>query len=371
TSTNANDGSLWIKAGKHFFNALQHKDFLDTHYSSRFGVSVMWLYGLAKAIWLITSFSIEQILATIVFLLSVTGIVIFVKRLKKLDSQPIPSFTILTYLLLAPYIVSSPLATTWLDKILTISVTLCVVFWTEYLFRNKSTSLILLSGLTLGVAFLTKPAGIILVPILLLMTGYIIWKDHSVKTIIPLLYVFIIGASTFIFCYPAMWIDPLGVLFSRIDSPEAHLDLTVPFLTNNSFVPYLGNIVEGVFADFLLTVGTIMILVDFVVALKNKAFKKFITPLTFISIAGTCFVAISFILALFLVDKQYGNVISPRYIAPAIPLVAIYPLIKLRNNKIILSLAFLIQIYRLPVIIISLWYLSYLIFGNVIYLPYW
>lgn len=367
----ANDGELWLDGGKMFYDSLARGDFASTHYSSRFGVSVMWLYGIAHVAWSVTGFPLEKILSTIVYVITVVGIFVFVSRIKNFANKEFPWFVILIYLLITPYVISSPLYTTWLDKILTVSTALCILFWTEYLMCGQKKWVILWTGMCMGIAFLTKPAGIILLPLVMTMTGYTLWGNRSRNVIKPTLYVFFIAAAIFVIFYPAMWIDPRGVLMSRLTSSDAQIELAVPLLTNNSFILHIENVTEVFIADFMLTFGVVMVVRDLILAVRNKMLTQFLTPVTFLSAVGVLYVVLSFVIAIFLVDKVYGNIVSPRYIAPAIPLVAIYPLIKFRNNSLITSLALIVQCYRLPVVIWTFWILSYLIFGRVIYVPYW
>ncbi|PIZ44348.1 hypothetical protein COY32_06570 [candidate division WWE3 bacterium CG_4_10_14_0_2_um_filter_41_14] len=369
------DGVVWLDAGKNFFDALSRGDFAATHYSSRFGISVMWLYGLSFIIATVTSFSVVSILTFMVYGFTVLCVFVLMHRVSRM-APTFPVYMVTSYLLLAPYVVATPIFLTWLDKILMVSTVLTILFWTEFLLVSCSlgtsrTRLIVLTGISLGVALLTKPAGIILIPLLIAMTAYVLWRDKSFQVIKPLLFVFGLAGFVFFVFYPAMWVDPLGVLLSRINSSDAQVELTIPFLMDNGFIRYMSNVVVVFLADLMFTVGVFMLAIDLYKALYKKTLRTFITPITFLGLSGLVYSLIVTFIAVFLVDRAFGNIVSPRYYAPIIPLVVLYPLNKLRNHKLVLSLAFIIQVYRLPLVRWALWVGFYLVTTSIIRPPYW
>jgi len=140
---------------------------------------------------------------------------------------------------------------------------------------------------------------------------------------------------------------------------------------DNGFIRYMSNVVVVFLADLMFTVGVFMLAIDLYKALYKKTLRTFITPITFLGLSGLVYSLIVTFIAVFLVDRAFGNIVSPRYYAPIIPLVVLYPLNKLRNHKLVLSLAFIIQVYRLPLVRWALWVGFYLVTTSIIRPPYW
>ncbi len=190
------------------------------------------------------------------------------------------------------------------------------------------TLLFILSGLSAGLAFLSKAPTLFLIPFAGLIFLGQIWHDK--KSFFYWLKLFLIWAIvaylTFVTVWPAAWIDPLGRLWAVIEN--AFLSATDQTeVVSETFwrVPNLGPFYYIVNVGFklsplvLLGLGLLLIMTAFSKkqTLENDGSRK-ATPISQSPITWLLAFVILFTIFMTLGDKR-----SPRYILPIFPALAI------------------------------------------------
>ncbi|NCS32419.1 hypothetical protein GW793_02910 [bacterium] len=362
------DMDSWQILGDRFYTNLQNQDYGGTHVASRYGVTILWMYviaaGLSKVFILdhILTFRTMVDVSLIVFLLSYVTIVVRGFRVKH-------SWQILYYVLLSPYVVAGLQLSTPADKFLTWFVALSVVTWVYVLVKNDY-RYIVITGVCIACTLLTKPAGLLLVPMLAVITLYYSMVKKTKKFIIPLTKALVIGGLIFYISYPAMWVKPMEVLTSRVSS-SAQIAVILPTATDTLSVTgqdWLEYILVFLRVDVIVVCGVCFFAYYFYKKIRRK---MILDGIDLIGMAGFVYAMLILMVAFVLYDKEYGYIISERYVVPAVPLLTVFVIEKMVFVKKYLPVMFFINFYRLPAIQWLLRIGIVLLSGSVVGLPIW
>lgn len=308
------DEENWIKAGRSFKNALvelrPEKTFVP-EVSHRLGVSVLWVSSFVYIT--MGSFPAKYLVFMHRSTFLVLNLLLFAAALKVLQKHLDFSVCVLSVLYLFmnrlfPIIGRS----TWLDQFLTMFGLLSISLWVSYLFKRRNSYLIL-SGVLNGLIMLTKYAGWYFPLITITLTIIYCFKTNcKIKDFIfPLIISLTISLLVFVLLYPAMWVDPMQVLFMRFsDTRTLVKDISDAWF----FIKELRLI------DPVLISGIVFIILDWLKGRKNFLF--------FLGLGGGLY--LSFYILTFISLSLFGRLDYPflagiyRYTFPAIPILSIY-----------------------------------------------
>lgn len=349
------DESNWILNGKLFLNAISKGDLANTYIGSDAlhpGVTILWISAFVHKI---SEFlSIDSLTFTHrLFYLGLSMLILYACLKLWLKFSNLTLFLLsLVYLSLNP---NSPFLgnITWLDLILDPLILLCILIWIEYL-KKRAGRLIYAEGILLGLAVLTKfMAGFILPMIVFIGLIYSQKKRISYKYLIsPLITIIFTAIFTFILFYPAMWVSPQRVLFSRFSEDEG-----AQIITLQQSVNLLPNLIQNLFViNPIIHLGTILVLMNF---FRKKYNLK---EIDFIAVGGLIYTLCLYLTIIVLYDRGRGATAFldglGRYILPSLYLFTpfiFYYFIKL-NVKRLLKLILFASLFAWEIIQLRLYY---------------
>lgn len=228
------DGQLWHQRSSNFITAILKRKFEKTYQDSKPGVTVMWLSGISSEIFLRIYESkfgfrpefyvkdkfpliFSSFVAPLVLVNLLTGFLFFF-LVKKLSNTKVALFSYVLFAFHPYYLGISRFL--HVDSLMTNFMTLSYLFFLIFIKNNKKTLYILLSGIFLGLAVLTKSQALFLLPIMFVsiviefltskenLSFYSLYK----KIILPLSIIFITVVIVYFILFPAMWSNPISVV---------------------------------------------------------------------------------------------------------------------------------------------------------------
>ncbi len=239
TQSATEDETKWVARAANFSVALRGGDLAGTYQSEHPGVTTMWagLLGLhllfpgysAQAAPQLEPYQVDLFLLDRGFTplealaagrgvmvlfnaLALTLIFIYAWRLLGLPTALLGA----VFFAFSPFLAAHT-QVMHLDGLAGSLMLLSLMAFLSYSERQKKRDL-LLSGICAGLAWLTKTPAFALGPVLLLITLWQTWKNHSLdwmslrRSIMPLLLWGILGFLTFFLLWPAMWVEPVAGL---------------------------------------------------------------------------------------------------------------------------------------------------------------
>jgi 4-amino-4-deoxy-L-arabinose transferase-like glycosyltransferase len=246
----------------------------------------------------------------------------------------------------------------------------------------------LLSGVTAGLAFLSKAPALFLIPFAGLLLGFRLWRDREwrVYWLILLLLWGVVGYQTFVAVWPAAWVNPIGQSWAVVENAFlSATDQEESEAENYWQVPNLGPLYYVVNGSFklsplvlvgaMLAVGLITWRIgirwqdryDFETLRARRVIEQFFEA----GETGNTLWLLAFVI-LFVIFMTLGGKRSPRYILPVFPALAIIAAvgwlwcIRIAGNKLArkesasqLIRLILLTVLPLSAAIILLFYLPY------------
>lgn len=303
------DEADWIAGGEKFLAALERKDWPGTYVGSiagHPGITTLYLSAATHKISHVLPVNLV-ILHRFVFSAVSLGLAGLALYLLRENSPPTVLALSFLYWLINPYLLVG-LEATWTDQLL---IWLSLVSLALFLKRPPPT---LLTGLTVGLALLTKTVAVFLIPTLFLTA------KTSFKTRLLILGV---SASVYFLFYPAMWSDPLATPFNRfLRSSRVEASFTP-----SAVKVYSPKVLS---VDPVIAIGVLLFLWNL---WKRQAHDSLAT-------AGLIYLVLIFSAGLFLADRGNGEQAflrwSGRYLAPAIPFFSLSLFSKIKPPRLLL-----------------------------------
>lgn len=327
------DRVQWFKGTKSFYNAITNYNFGATAKDSVMGhpgVTLVWLSSLAFYIqnhFLNTQdvfifFKLQNLI--VIFIISFLSVLNFY-LLYRLFGSKIVAFLSIIYISLNQYFLA-PYFHTWLDVILMELIFTSALFWGLYLISYRKT-FIIFTGFFLGLSFLTKLASFFFIPLffmLWLAHNKIFYKKIEVfKGLFSISIVSFIGYGVAYLLYPALWYNPLLLIFKRFRE-SSYVYLTVEQGTKTlDFYPK-----QASFFDPLVFSSAILIILSiFFFFKKKKRYLKKYALFIGLYFLGIAYIVVLTIITRFLRDLGSGEAAffsnTNRYLLPILPFVTI------------------------------------------------
>lgn len=278
------DAQHWYLRSQNFAKAVRNLNFEKTYQDPKPGVPVMWLsgtgletfltlyevkYNFRPELYTFDTFPLVQISAIgPLVVLNICFLVAFYFLVRKIFNQVAASISTILLGLHPFYLANTRFL--HVDSTLTVFMTLSFLVFLFYLTRETKNKYILISGILMGLALLTKSqAGFlaVFVPLVLLLT-YKTAREKNMKHYLKIyLYWLIACVVTYFIVFPAMWTNPLttiGKIFGEAffvanTGRTGHWDFFYYFnvMYREMSLPFLTVLIPGLFIIFYKTVSKI------------------------------------------------------------------------------------------------------------------
>jgi 4-amino-4-deoxy-L-arabinose transferase-like glycosyltransferase len=347
------DQFLWYQRSENFFQAIANKDYASTYQQYHPGVTLMYLIGLGQLTYKLVTKDLSPYASisyqnfglysfyTKLYLVTFCLLLLFLSAhlVRKISASKIISLTFLVLLLLESYYIGI-LRNLHMDGILSV-----LLFSTVLSFYvacdTKSSKYMFLSGILLGLGFLTKSTSFFagLYCGLIFLFFFIKYKDKRLWLF--KMSVVWVALSIFIFfvLFPAMWVKPLDTINKIVFSGAVEEGVSGSFshFVNNKstedpgliFYPQVLKYRLTPIMQFLITFLVIYIIYIYISRDRDKPWPIILFSILFILIY----------LAVFMLVKKKTD----RYLSPLFPFLAllgsysIYRLKELFSKKKILN----------------------------------
>jgi hypothetical protein len=235
----------WLQRSANFYGSFMTRDYSGTFVNRTPGVITTWIesaafrlempyYGISKEAqrtnYYIFELSLTELgknpleilhVARIFMVLFISGIVLisFYYAMRLFGLFP----SLIGFLLLAfdPFITGLT-RISHLDAPQAFLMVLCLLAFSNFVIVQERYPDLVVSGAAGGMALLAKLPGIFILPVILALAGYMLWREYKAgqtrigrqvrKTFIILFIWFLVFCSVFFILWPAMWVDPLNTL---------------------------------------------------------------------------------------------------------------------------------------------------------------
>ena len=249
------DERRWVERSVAFFSALLQQDWVSTFQEGHPGVTTMWTGTLGlwgKYLQSYSDMPLPQYLAQVTTrpsvsleylaptrlptaILTALGIVLVYLLLLRLFNT-LPALLAAVLLALDPFYLAHSRVIHH-DALATTFSLIALVAFLGYVWRRQSVLWLILSGVSAGLAFLSKGSSLFLIPFMGLILLWAIWVDirrqpnawrHALAGRVGVgLVWFAVAAAVFIIVWPAMWVEPVATVSGMLEkavgfAQEAH-----------------------------------------------------------------------------------------------------------------------------------------------------
>ena len=225
------DAPAWNYRSVQFISYIKNLNFLETYRTYHPGVTVMWLAGIGQEIyghihefyigtrpeysivgdfhWILFSETLPIVIVNFLLILVLYHLLISLLNRKA-------AFFSTLLLVLEPFFIGNT-RVLHLDGLLALFGINSILFYIKYLSKHRK-PLLFFSGVFFGLSVLTKVTGLVLLPVVFLISGIDIGGVISLRRVVKNLLIFLLsGFAVFVLMFPAMWATPWRVITKIIN----------------------------------------------------------------------------------------------------------------------------------------------------------
>ena len=367
------DEILWIDRAPSFIEAILSHQWDETYKVPHPGVITMWLSGISIKTFNGSDFHTKLAFAraptVIVTSLSIILIFYFIRILFNTKIALLSA----TLIALDPFLLAHS-RLIHLDAMLTTFMLLCLLSLMTF-FKNPRKELLIMAGILLGLAILTKLPAIFLLAFIPFIV-FFLSNNFTAKSFNYIVVIIISAAMTFFLFWPAMWFSPIDTIMKMAFDQQSGLEVVVKNPHGSGF--FWGMIDDGNHGPLFYPVSflmmetpiTLLFLPIFLVIFIKKIFKNGLDYF------NKNLIVLCLYITLFAAQMILSLKAFPRYILPVFPVVDIivaigmYCSLKAYLNKksvFYLLMSGLILVHLALIMPISPYFLSYtnpVVFGG-------
>jgi len=314
------DEILWIDRAPSFIEAILSHQWDETYKVPHPGVITMWLSGISIKTFNGSDFHTKLAFAraptVIVTSLSIILIFYFIRILFNTKIALLSA----TLIALDPFLLAHS-RLIHLDAMLTTFMLLCLLSLMTF-FKNPRKELLIMAGILLGLAILTKLPAIFLLAFIPFIV-FFLSNNFTAKSFNYIVVIIISAAMTFFLFWPAMWFSPIDTIMKMAFDQQSGLEVVVKNPHGSGF--FWGMIDDGNHGPLFYPVSflmmetpiTLLFLPIFLVIFIKKIFKNGLDYF------NKNLIVLCLYITLFAAQMILSLKAFPRYILPVFPVVDI------------------------------------------------
>lgn len=314
------DEILWIDRAPGFIDAILSHQWDETYKVPHPGVVTMWLSGISIKVFNGSDFpkklSFARVPTAIVTSLSIIFIFYLIRILFNTEIALLSA----TLIALDPFLLAHS-RLIHLDAMLTTFMLLCLLSLMVFL-KKPRTEFLVLVGILLGLAILTKLPAIFLIafiPIIVFFSS----NDTRAKSFHYIFLISTIAAITFFLLWPAMWVSPIDTLSKMAFDQQSGLEVVVKNPHGSGF--FWGMIDDGNHGPLFYPISFLMMTTPITILFLPIFFINFLKNIckNGLNYLNRNMIILCFYVLLFIAQMALSLKAFPRYILPVFPVVDI------------------------------------------------